>query len=245
MRSELYSIAFFWVGEDTSIPQRLVSSIRLIMGQSVEVIQLTNRETPEIPAVTKVQRLDLSPLIMVARLQAYAQVKASGTFTFFCDADSIFITPLNLNFPIGDVFLTERTADHLVNDQYPEFYPEFSGKMIKEVMPILFGAIAVRGAQKEFFELLLDICLKLPKRFHRWYGDQYAVASAISLDNFQFGFLDPVKHLFIVRSEVTLAELAMLRSSNIQMITFKGKASKTHIEGSLKNLRELIIQSAI
>ena len=117
--------------------------------------------------------------------------------------------------------------------------------MIKEVMPILFGAIAVRGAQKEFFELLLDICLKLPDRFHRWYGDQYSLASAISLGNFKFGFLDPEKHLFIVRSEVTLAELALMRSSNIQMITFKGKASKAYIEITLKNLRELIIQSAV
>ena len=79
----MYSIAFLWVGDDTTIPCYLVDLIRLVMGNSVEIIQLTDQKTPLVLGVTSVQRLDLSPLIIVARLQAYSQVKASKKFTFF------------------------------------------------------------------------------------------------------------------------------------------------------------------
>ena len=240
----MYTIAFFWVGDNTSIPQYLVNSIRLLMGKPVEVIQLTDEKTPAVSAVTKIQRLDLSADIMVARLQAYAHAKASGEFTFFCDADSLFINPLDLNFIAGNVLVTTRVNNHPINDQYPEFYPEFTGKMIKDVMPFLFGAIAVKGVQNEFFDSLLNMCLNLPERFHRWYGDQYSLAQAITLDEFQFGYLDPQRHLCIVSSEVSSAELFFLRTSNVQMLTFKGKQSKIYIDGTLKNLQNLLLQSA-
>jgi len=76
------SIAFLWVGEDTAIPCRLVESIQLIMGDTVEIVQLTDEKTARVIGVTRVQRLDLSPYIMVARLQAYSKYKASTNFTF-------------------------------------------------------------------------------------------------------------------------------------------------------------------
>ena len=199
----MYTIAFFWVGDDTSIPNNLVSSTRLVMGNEIEVIQLTDFKTAKITGVTKVQRLIMSPQIMVARLQAYAQVAPSNSFTFFCGADSIFINPLDLRLISGDILLTKRIKDGLVNHKYPEFYPEFKGKMFNEVMPFLIGAIAVKGIQKYFFNFLLETCLKLPDRFHRWYGDQYSLTSAMSSEIFKFGFLDPEKHLFIVRKELS------------------------------------------
>ena len=240
----MYTIAFFWIGNNTFIPQCLVNSIRLIMGKTVEVIQLTDKKTPAVSAVTKIQRLDLAADIMVARLQAYAHAKASGKFTFFCDADSLFINPLDLNFIAGDVLVTTRVNNHPINDQYPEFYPEFTGKMIKDVMPFLFGAIAVKGVQDKFFNSLINKCLNLPERFHRWYGDQYSLAQAITSDEFQFGYLDPKRHLHIVNSEVSSAELYFLRSSDVQMLTFKGKRSKLFIDGTFKNLQNLLLQSA-
>ena len=40
----MYTIAFFWVGDVVSIPDKLVSSIRLVMGNSIEVIQLTDQK---------------------------------------------------------------------------------------------------------------------------------------------------------------------------------------------------------
>jgi len=210
------------------------------MGSSVEVVQLTDKKTAKVIGVTRVQRLDLSPYIMVARLQAYSQYKASTNTTFFCDADSLFIKPLELNFIDSDILLSKRNVDGMINDQYPEFYPEFTGKRLAEVMPFLFGAIAITGDQSKFFGLLLDVCLGLPLRFHRWYGDQYALASMIANARFNYGLLDLEKHLVIVRKELSLEQLSLLRNLGVQMITFKGPASKAYMAGTLLELHNLL-----
>ena len=143
------------------------------------------------------------------------------------------------------MLLIKRTLDGPINDHYPEFYPEFTGKMAVEMMPYMFGAIAVRGVQSEFFELLLNICLELPERFHRWYGDQYSLAKAVHIDSFNFEFLNPTKHMLITKSEISLRQLSILRGSNTQMITFKGKNTELFMTKTLKNLRSLLLQSAI
>ena len=181
---------------------------------------------------------------MVARLQAYSQVKASKKFTFFCDADSLFISPLALHFQDADILLSKRVEDGWLNDEYPKFYPKFSGKRLAEVMPFLFGAIATRGDQREVFDSLLNICLELPQRFHRWYGDQYALASAVATARFNYGLLDLEKHLVIVRSEIPSEGLSVLRDLGVQMITFKGPASKAYIEETLEKLHDLLGLSA-
>jgi len=210
------------------------------MGDTVEIVQLTDEKTPQVIGVTSVQRLELSPYIMVARLQAYSQYKASTDVTFFCDADSLFIKPLELNFAASDILLSKRNVDGLINDRYPEFYPEFTGKRLGEVMPFLFGAIATRGDQSNFFSSLLKVCLELPLRFHRWYGDQYALASMVTNNFFDYGYLDLEKHLVIVRSEISSGQLSLLRDAGVQMITFKGPASKTYMAGTLSELHDLI-----
>ena len=50
------TICFFWVGDKIEIPQSLVQSIRLTMGDKVNVVQLTNYETKEIKDVNSVKR---------------------------------------------------------------------------------------------------------------------------------------------------------------------------------------------
>ena len=234
----MYSIAFFWVGENTDIPSRLVESIRLVMGDYVDVIQLTDKKTPKVLGVSRVQRSDLSPFIMVARLQAYSQVKEPEETIFFCDADSLFISPLELNFQNTSLLLTKRGVDGLINDRYPEFYPEFTGKRLAEVMPFLFGAIATRDDQSDFFDSLLNICMGLPVRFHRWYGDQYALASLVESGKVNYGLLTLEKHLAIVKAELSSAEISLARDFGVQMITFKGSSSKAYMEGTLAQLRE-------
>jgi len=236
----VHSIAFLWVGEDTSIPSRLVESIRLVMGDSVNVIQLSDKKTPKVFGVSRVQRSDLSSFIMVARLQAYLQIKESEETIFFCDADSLFISPLELNFQDTNVLLSKRDVDGMINDSYPEFYPEFTGKRMTEVMPFLFGAIATRGDQSDFFDSLLNICMGLPIRFHRWYGDQYALASLVASGRVNYGLLTLEKHLAIVKSEQSSAQISLARDFGVQMITFKGPASKIYMEGTLAQLRGLL-----
>tara|TARA_B110000046_G_scaffold182233_1_gene215836 strand:- start:944 stop:1291 length:348 start_codon:yes stop_codon:yes gene_type:complete len=113
------------------------------------------------------------------------------------------------------------------------------------MMPYMFGAIAVKGVQSEFFESLLNICLELPERFHRWYGDQYSLAKAVHIASFNFGFLDPDKHMAIAMSQLSPQQLSSLRGKKVQMITFKGSGGEIFMEPTLKNLRSLLFQSAI
>lgn len=213
-------IAFFWVGDDISTPEYLVKSIRLTSGEEIEVIQLTDPTTPAVPGVSSVSRSSLSAHIMVARLQAYSQLRLTDDFTFFCDADSIFINALRIESSY-DVLLSPRVETHKINPHYPEHYPEFEGKTTMEVMPFLFGAIAVRG-ESNIFNGLLRKCLKLPPRFHRWYGDQVALAKAVGAGNFNYGHLDPAIYLKIISKVPTSSELEQLICQNVQMVTFKG-----------------------
>lgn len=234
-------IAFFWVGDDISTPEYLVKSIRLTCGDDVEVIQLTDSTTPEVLGVSSVLRGSLSEHIMVARLQAYSQLRLTQDFTYFCDADSIFINPLHIE-SSHNVLLSPRVDAHKINPHYPEHYPEFEGKTTMEVMPFLFGAIAVRGGDN-IFNGLLRKCLKLPPRFHRWYGDQVALAKAVGAGNFNYGHLDPSMYLKIITNAPSIIELKQLVSENVQMVTFKGPSvnkisNLAHTFEALKALRQ-------
>ena len=73
-----------------------------------------------------------------------------------------------------DIYLIKRQENGIMNHMWPEHYPEFENKSALDVMPYLFGGMAFRNG-KEFFSNVLNICLNLPSRFHRWYGDQYSL----------------------------------------------------------------------
>lgn len=195
----------------------------MLHGRDIQIFQLTDHATEAVPGVDQVLRGDLSQHIMVARLQASCLLDMVEDYTFFCDADSVLVSPLNIA-PAQDILLSPRVVDFPINAHYPEHYPEFEGKMISEVMPFLFGAMAVRR-NSDFFRLLLEICEQLPDRFKRWYGDQVALAIAAHEKRFQYGLLNPDIHLNIVREAPSVADLEALRSAGTQLITFKGPAS--------------------
>ena len=232
-------VAFFWVGQDVSIPQSLVHSARLVNGDQVEIIQLSDQNTPNIPGVDTVLRGALSKDIMVARLQAYTLVDIGNDFTFFCDADSLFINPVRITSQ-ADILLSPRVLDFMINHEWPEHYPEFQGRMFSEVMPFLFGAIAVRR-KGDFFHHLLSICEQLPARFHRWYGDQVALALAVKAGAVEYDLLEPEIYLNILKEAPSVVDLKMMKEAGTQMITFKGPATdkKTNLELSLQRLLHL------
>ncbi|MBU3637766.1 hypothetical protein [Polynucleobacter sp. es-MAR-4] len=236
----MYRIAFFWVGGDISIPKCYVESIRMIYGDGIEILQLSDENTESISGVDAVIRKNLPASIMLARLEAYSQVRMDDRYTFFTDADSLLINRLNIKAG-NDILLTPRILDFPINPNYPEYYEEFVGKMIGEVMPFLFGAIALKG-NNEFFKTLLAICEKLPTRFHRWYGDQYALHKAIKNQLFSYDLLDPNIHLRITKTAPTIWELTQLRNDGVQLITFKGPDSNKseNMPIALKNLRQLV-----
>lgn len=218
-------IAFFWVGEDIAIPQIFADSVRRVHGESVDLIQLSDLETPEVCGVTRVQRLRLSPMMMVARLQSYASLELTSEFTFFCDADSILISPLMLPNYDGNLLLTPRVHDGPINARFPEFYPEFVGKTLGSVMPYMFGAIAARLGTSVFTSSL-GICESLPERFQRWYGDQVSLKIFVDQKKPNYSFLDPYRHLFIMRERFDTSILLNLVEKKVQLMTFKGPLAK-------------------
>ena len=66
------------------------------------------------------------------------------------------------------------------------------------------------------------------------------MAKAVHIASSNFGFLDPDRHITIAMSQLSPQQLSSLRGKKVQMITFKGPASKAYMEGTLARLRELL-----
>ena len=245
MNKSPLTIAFFWVGKNNEIPSTLVRSIRLVMGNDINVVQITNHTTKDVDKVDSVKRYDLPKEIMVARLMAYSKFETETHYTFFCDADSIFINKLEVpKDTLENILLTPRLQDGKINHNYPEFYEEFVGKRANEVMPFLFGAIITKGNQKLFFKSLLDVCLELPFRFHRWYGDQYALSQIINRGFNKYEKLDPTIYLNVIREPLTREYLKESLHRKVQFITFKGPESKIYLNNALIILEEFYNKNA-
>ena len=117
------NFAFFWVGEDISIPRFLVQSIRSIYGEDATIFQLSDSTTPPISGVTEVLRKNLSKYLMLARLEAYALVETNNP-TCFLDADSLLINKIELPpFANHEAMLVEREdKTNFINFNYPFFF---------------------------------------------------------------------------------------------------------------------------
>ena len=233
--SSFDQIAFFWVGSDNEIPTFLVNSINLVYKKKVKIFHLTNYTTRKVNGTTKTIRLNLSENLMVARLQAYKNFPYNNKLTFFCDADSLFTQKLNLFELSENIYLIKRSENFLMNHNWPELYPEFVNKHSIEIMPYLFGGMALRDGKK-FFSEILKICFDLPTRFHRWYGDQNALKIFIEKNKPKFDLLPTSTHLKIVRQIVTEKDFYVLFQDKVKMITFKGPHTKKFINESSNNL---------
>ena len=239
MNKKHHTIAFLWVGNNIEIPNALVSSIRLVMGNNVNVVQLTDGSSQKVDKVDSVKRYDLPNQIMLARLMAYSKFEPETHYTFFCDADSLFVNKLVIpEDTLEYILLTPRQQDFLMNHNFPEYYEEFVGKRANEVMRFLFGAIITKDNQQFFFKNLLDTCLQLPPRFHRWYGDQYALNKIIQRGFDKYEELNSNIYLSIIREPLTHEYLKELLEKKVQFITFKGPQAKIFIKNSLNILEE-------
>ena len=229
-------IAFFWVGKNTEIPNFLVKSINNVyVDDRVKITHLTNTTTPEIEGVTNTIRNKLSNDLMVARLQSYLSYDHNKHLTFFCDADSLFIQKLDLNLLSENIYLIKRDINFIINHNWPEYYPEFVNKSSMELMPYLFGGMAIRNS-KSFFSDLLEKCYLLPDRFHRWYGDQFSLMLLINENKYPINFLPINTYLKVVRQVVSVNDLNALVRNNSKIITFKGVNTKKFIDKSYDNL---------
>ena len=209
----------------------IVKSIKKITSKNIKIIQVCNFKTQKVKGVDHIIKAELPDGIMTARLKAYSLVDTNDTNTIFCDADSLMICDLNLNDFEKGYYLMRRKNNSLINHFFPEHYPEFKNKSFLDVMPFLFGAIIIIK-KENFFNNLLNICLKLPTRFHRWYGDQIAL-HIFYLDNKSLlHYFDQSKYMHIIDKKDSNPEksLDFLREKKIPLVTFKGNKSKEKIK---------------
>jgi hypothetical protein len=228
--------AFFWVGENISIPSALVDSIRFIYGEEAYVYQLTDKKTDSVKGVDKIIRDELPNDIILARLKAYSLIKTQNT-TVYLDADSLVIEKLKLpDFNKSVACLVKRDDEtSIINDNWPEYYPEFSNQKAIDVMPIFFGCIITSDGRKLFDGLFKNV-LKLPDRFHRWYGDQMAIAQEWIKNKENYFLLKQEEYLFVTKSPLSKVQLKNLIKNGTKIITFKGPLSKQFIPETLKEL---------
>lgn len=228
--------AFFWVGNDVSIPSALVDSIRFTYGDEAYIYQLSDKKTEPIKGVNEIIRDELPNEIMLARLKAYSLIKTQNT-TLFLDADSLVIQKLKLpDFNKYRACLVKRDDQtSILNHNYPEYYPEFFNQKMVDIMPILFGLIITPDGGK-LFDGLFKIALKLPDRFHRWYGDQMAMAQEWIKNKENYLLLKQEEYLFVTRTSLKKAQLEDLMKNRVKIITFKGPHSKQFIPETLKEL---------
>ena len=228
--------AFFWVGQDITIPLALVDSIRFTYGEEAYIYQLSDKKTEPIKGVDEIIRDELPNEIMLARLKAYSLIKTQNT-TLFLDADSLVIQKLKLpDFNKYRACLVKRDDQtSILNHNYPEYYPEFFNQKMVNIMPILFGLIITPDGGK-LFDGLFKIALKLPDRFHRWYGDQMAMAQEWIKNKENYLLLKQEEYLFVTRTSLKKAQLEDLMKNGVKIITFKGPHSKQFIPETLKEL---------
>ena len=216
------NFAFFWVGDDISIPQLLVNSINKSYSNDVNIFFLTDNKTPDIYGTTQTLRNNLSSNIMIARLEAYSELKVDDQ-VFFLDADKLVTSKIEkINSKDSFIIFRRKKEGIKINHLYPEWYPEFKNKTLDEMMPYLFNLIVTNSKSSyDNFNKLVRIANELPRRFHRWYGDQYALKIAVDKKLIDFqefemqNYVDEIKKI----EDFTNAKKSILH--------FKGIVAKT------------------
>lgn len=216
------NFAFFWVGIDISIPSCLTKSIiHAYKGEKVNIFMLTDKKTPYIEGVTETIRVLLPKDIMLARLKAYSQLKIDDQ-VIFLDADSLVLNKFKKISTDKSFMVFKRNKEGIkINPNYPEFYPEFVGKTFDDMMPFLFGAIVTSSKYSyKNFLTILEQARKLPSRFHRWYGDQFALKLVLENNLIQFDEKLFTDYISIIQEEEDLKNIKK------EIITFKGRKVK-------------------
>jgi CheY-like chemotaxis protein len=228
----LKRIVLFWVGQDIAIPQMLVRSIRLAFGPDMEVVQLSDRETPAVDGVSVCKRLKLSPRIMVARLEAYASL-AIREPTLYLDSDMMIVKPFDLPpLQANEVGVTPRTDRVEINWRYPMEYPEFRGKLLSDVMPYIYSFVYANS--EILFVRQLNQLRKLPKRFQLWYGDQVTLKSELDSGRYGVRAFDVDTHNRTVRS-VAEYQHAVASTPDLCIAHFKGPQGKQALAEILRS----------
>ena len=216
-------IAFFWVGPDVSIPSMLVRSIRMAYGAGMEVVQLTDRDTPQVEGVSLCKRVKLTPRIMVARLEAYASLAVKEP-TLYLDADMMIVRPFDLP-PLqpNEVGVTPRKDHVKINWQFPIEFPEFQEQYFDVVMPYIYSFVYANS--EVLFLRQLNMLKKMSKRFQLWYGDQVTLKKELDSGRYTIRPFDVNTHNRTVRSVPEFQD-ALASTPELCIAHFKGPQGK-------------------
>jgi hypothetical protein len=227
-------IVFFWVGQNTLVPTLLVRSIRSSLGPEMEITQLSDRETPEVPGVSTYKSMKLSSRLMVARLEAYASLAIKGP-TLFLDADMLVIRDFDLPaLGVNEVGVTRRYDRSEINWHAPVDFPEFEGKYFIDEMPYVYSFVYT--SSEILFVRQLNRLRKLPKRFHEWYGDQVTLKSELDSGRYvrrDFS-IDTYNHTIRSRGEF---EDVLANQPDVCLVHFKGAHGKNAIAEVMNDIQ--------
>jgi hypothetical protein len=175
------AFVFFHVGDDVSQPLRLVDSIKKTNPGS-EIHMCTDAETPAIEGVTRFEQQVDRERLMTERLRCYAALKLE-TPAVYLDTDMVVRGRLNLNMILGDkkYAFCNRSFDKMTSfngNQRGLDFSEHDGRPIGLVYPVVACFVAARTSADLW--PIFDLCLKLPDKYHRWYGDQEALREFVN-----------------------------------------------------------------
>jgi hypothetical protein len=178
--SALKRIVFFWVGEDVGLPSLLVASIRRHLPGTLEVVQLSNPQTPKVHGITRHVALELSQSLMVARLEAYSSL-AIAEPTLYLDSDMLVVRPFDLPAlapnEIGVTPRKERDDGLLQESGQQRLFPEFEGRTLREVMPYIYSFVYTRS--EIVFARQLELLRTMSAPLQAWFGDQVTLKDVL------------------------------------------------------------------
>lgn len=192
--------AFFFFGNDLTMPSQMVRSIRLFHPDA-EITQITNCSTSPVHGITNIVRATFNENEpMFARSKLYASMDETGDPIFFLDTDMLLVQPLEKKRFCGTnlIHLCERyfNRNALVNPNFANLSLfEYAQKSMHEVWPYL-GSFIATASMTPLLEIH-SIYSNLPAKLRRWYGDQEALRifannnpeQINAVSEFEFGWL--------------------------------------------------------
>jgi len=230
----LRRIVFFWIGKNTLVPGLLVRSIRSKLGPDVEIIQLSDRDTPQVAGVSSYKCMKLPTRLMVARLEAYASLTIRES-TLFLDADMLVVRDFDLpGLAENEVGVTVRNDRSQINWRYPMEFPEFKGKYFIDEMPYLYSFVYARS--ELLFVRQLNQLRKMPRRFQEWYGDQVTLKREIDSGRFVRRDFDIDTYNRAIGSRDEFFEVVNSQPE-VRLVHFKGAGGKNAMLELLNDTR--------
>lgn len=167
------TFVFFHVGDDVSMPAKLVDSIQKT-NPGAEIVMCTDSATPALEGVRRFECEVDRDRLMVARWKAYAEL-ALDKPAVYLDTDMIVRGFVGAAALLGDkkyVFLS-RSFDRMVpfnGQQRGLDFSEHHERPMGLVYPIIGCFIITRSGAE--WKSMYEACAAQPDKYQRWYGDQ-------------------------------------------------------------------------